>query len=726
LKFDRSLNIYLGAFQMRTKSPKFFVFFCLAATLSWLGWPDTYEVTAQRATGKWTEWSAYGGGSDQIRYSSLKQINRDNVKQLQVAWTYDTEDGPGAAQTQPIVADGVMYGVTPKHKIIALDAATGKLRWRFDSGIVGRSPNRGVTYWAAGEDRRIFAGVQNYLYALDATTGKPIPSFGQNGRIDLREGLGRDPQKVSIALTSPGIIYKDLLIVGGRMPESLPAPPGDVRAYDVRTGKLRWSFHTIPHPGEEGYETWPKEAWKYTGSANNWAGMAVDERRGIVYVPTGSAADDFYGANRSGDNLYANSLLALNAATGKRIWHFQAIKHDIWDRDFPAPPSLVTVRHNGRLIDAVAQTSKQGWVYLFDRTNGRPLFPIEYRQYPTSEVPGEITAETQTLPTKPAPFSRQTFTEDMLTNRTPEAHQWALEKFRALRGGGQFVPLGVGPETIIFPGFDGGAEWGGSAFDPETGLLYVNANDIVWTSSLAENQVANSGRQLYLQHCATCHSDDLKGSPPQMPSLVGIGEKRSPESITTIIQQGAGRMPAFPNLRQSDIAAIVRYILSGENKELASTNSPASLPKYRFTGYHKFFDPDGYPAVAPPWGTLNAINLNTGEYAWKIPLGEYPELAEKGMKDTGTENYGGPVVTAGGLVFIAATNFDRKFRAFDKLTGQLLWETTLPMAGNATPATYQINGRQFIIVHATGGKGKRDDPSGGIYLAFALPEGPSR
>jgi quinoprotein glucose dehydrogenase len=706
---------------MRTKSLKFLIFFCLAAMLSLLGWITTSETTAQRATGKWTEWSAYGGGSDQIRYSSLKQINRDNVNQLQVAWTYDTEDGPGASQTQPIVADGVMYGVTPKHKIIALDAATGKLRWRFDSGIVGRSPNRGVTYWAAGQDRRIFAGVQSFVYALDAVTGKPIPSFGQNGRIDLREGLGRDPQKVSIALTSPGIIYKDLLIVGGRMPESLPAAPGDIRAYDVRTGKLRWSFHTIPHPGEEGYDTWPKDAWKYSGSANNWAGMAVDERRGIVYAPTGSAADDFYGADRAGDNLYACSLLALNAATGKRIWHFQAIKHDIWDRDFPSPPSLVTVRHNGRLIDAVAQTSKQGWVYLFDRTNGRPLFPIEYRKYPASEVPGEIAAETQPLPTKPAPFSRQRLTEDMLTNRTPEAHQWALEKFRQLRGGTQFVPLGVGIETIIFPGFDGGAEWGGSAFDPETGLLYVNANDIVWTSSLAENQAANSGRQLYLQHCATCHSDDLKGSPPQMPSLVGIGEKRSPESITTIIQQGAGRMPAFPNLRQSDIAAIVRYILSGENKELASKNSPDSLPRYRFTGYHKFFDPDGYPAVAPPWGTLNAINLNTGEYAWKIPLGEYPELTEKGMKDTGTENYGGPVVTAGGLVFIAATNFDRKFRAFDKLTGKLLWETTLPMAGNATPATYQINGRQFIIVHATGGKGKRNDPSGGIYIAFALP-----
>lgn len=700
------------------KTLKLSLLLLIAAALCFRSLRSTPDVAAQKRPAVW----GYGGGPEQIRYSSLKQINRENVAQLQVAWTYDTADGPDAAQTQPLVVGDVLYGVTPKHKVVALDAATGKLRWRFDAGIAGRGPNRGLMYWEEGDDRRIFAAVQTFVYALDAATGKVIENFGKGGRIDLRENLGRDPEKLNVILTTPGVIYKDLMIVGGRWPESLPSPPGDIRAYDVRTGKLRWSFHTIPRPGEFGYKTWPKDAWKTSGSANAWAGLALDEKRGIVYAPTGSAADDFYGADRKGDNLFANTLLALDAATGKRLWHFQAVKHDIWDRDFPSPPSLVTVKRNSRTVDAVAQTTKQGWVYLFDRVTGRPLFPIESRKYPASDVPGEVTAKTQPLPTKPAPFARQRLTEDLLTNRTPEAHQWAVEQLRRMRSDGQFVPIAVGQETIIFPGFDGGAEWGGSAFDPETGLLYVNANEMAWRMSLAENKGGNSGRQLYLRHCAPCHADNLAGSPPQLPSLIGIGTKRSPAEITTIIKQGAGRMPGFPNLSQADLTALVQYVLSGVSKELESDAADANLPKYRFTGYHKFLDHDGYPAIAPPWGTLNAINLNTGEYAWKIPFGEYPELAAKGMKDTGSENYGGPVVTAGGVVFIAATNFDRKFRAFDKLTGKLLWETTLPMAGNATPATYEVNGRQYVVIYATGGKGRKGDPSGGIFVAFALPE----
>jgi quinoprotein glucose dehydrogenase len=498
------------------------------------------------------DWPAYGGGSAEIRYSSLKQINCFNVGALDVAWAYDTTDGQGDSETQPIVVNGVLFGITPTHKVIALDASTGKLLWRFDSGIPGRGPNRGVVYWVSGNERRVFAAVRSYVYALNAATGKPISSFGKDGRIDLRESLGRDSEKQSIVLTTPGIVYKDFLIIGGREPEALPAPPGDIRAYDVRTGALRWSFHTIPHPGEFGYDTWPRDAWTYSGGANNWAGLALDNRRGIVYVPTGSAASDFYGADRLGDDLFANTLLALNAATGERIWHFQGVRHDLWDRDFPSPPSLVTVKRDGRTVDAVAQTTKQGWVYLFDRTNGKPLFPIEYRTYPPSTVPGEVAAGTQPLPTKPAPFARQLLTEDMLSNRTPEAHQWALDHFRILRSDGQFVPPSVGRETVVFPGFDGGAEWGGSAFDPETGLLYVNANDLAWTSSLAENTGGNSGRQVYLTNCAVCHRDDLKGAPPQLPALTDLGSKRSPAEITSIIRQGGGRMPSFPNLSRSD------------------------------------------------------------------------------------------------------------------------------------------------------------------------------
>jgi quinoprotein glucose dehydrogenase len=718
-------------FSLRPRNVSILVTFCcgLFCQLSAQAPGKAFRSAAEQ------DWPAYGGSAEDIRYSTLKQINRSNVSQLELAWTYDTMDGPGATQTEPIVIHGVLFGVTPKHKIIALDAASGKLLWKFDSGIAGRGPNRGVVYWASGTDERIFGTVQSYLYALDAHTGLPIKSFGQDGRIDLREGLGRDPAKQSIVPTSPGIVYKDLLIVGERTPEALPAPPGDIRAYDVRSGAMRWIFHTIPHPGEYGYDTWPKDAWTYSGAANNWAGMALDQKRGIVYVPTGSAASDFYGADRLGDDLFANCLLALDANTGRRIWHFQGVHHDLWDRDFPSPPNLVTVNHNGRRIDAVAQTTKHGWVYLFDRANGKPLFPIEEKSYPPSTTPGEIASKTQPLPLKPKPYARQILTEDMLTNRTPEAHQWALEQFRTFRSEGQFVPFSVGKDTIIFPGFDGGSEWGGSAADPQTGILYVNANDLPWTGRLVENTGGNTGKQVYLNNCGTCHGDSRAGAPPQIPSLINIGAKLTADQMSALIRQGAGRMPSFPNLSQPEVDAIINYLLTGEDKELQSgeVSSNTPRPKYRFGGYHRFLDPDGYPAVGPPWGTLNAINLNTGEYAWRVPLGEYPELAEKGMKDTGTENYGGPIVTAGGLVFIGATNFDKKFRAFDKQTGKLLWETTLPLAGNATPTTYMVGGRQYVVIYATGGYGRRGLESGrtsliaaeqtsGVYVAFALPK----
>ena len=666
------------------------------------------------------DWPAYGGRAENIRYSRLTQIDRSNVRRLEVAWTFDAVDGPGGLQTQPIIVDGVLYANTPKHRVIALDAATGMLKWRFDAGLDLTGANRGVTWWADGDDQRIFAGVDRFVYALDARTGLPIPSFGRDGRIDLHEDLGRDPSAQSVRLTTPGIVYRDLLIVGGRVSESLPASPGDIRAYDARSGKLRWSFHTVPRPGEFGYETWPPDAWKYSGGANNWAGMAVDDARGAVYVPTGSAAADFYGDNRRGDNLFANSLLALDAATGKRLWHFQAVRHDIWDRDFPSPPSLVTVRRDGRTVDAVAQTSKQGYVFLFDRVTGRPLFPIKYRKYPRSRVDGEATAGSQPLPTAPAPFARQILTEALLTRRTPEAHAAVLTDYQRMRSGGAFVPFSLGVETVIFPGFDGGAEWGGAAFDPDTALLFVNSNEMAWRASLAPSEKATSGRAVYLRDCAVCHRDDLKGTPPQFPSLVGIGKRKTDAELTTVVRNGTARMPGFPKLSDDVVRALVGYMARGENRELGTVASSPVDQKYRFTGYHKFLDPDGYPAVAPPWGTLNAIDLDTGEYAWTVSLGEYPELAAKGLKNTGTENYGGPIVTAGGLLFIGATSFDKKFRAFDKDTGALLWETTLPFAGNATPATYDVDGRQYVVIAAGGGKAPKA-PSGATYVAFALP-----
>ncbi len=665
------------------------------------------------------DWPVYGGDAANTHSSRLHQINRKNVRRLQVAWTFDTQES-GGLQTSPLIVGTVLYGLTPSQKVFALDAATGKLLWRFDSGIRGTQPNRGLAYWSEGKDQRILVGVMNFVYALDAATGTPIVGFGKEGRVNLGEDLGGDPASQSVYLTSPGVVYKDLLIVGGRNPETLPAPPGNVRAYNVRTGKLRWAFHTIPRPGEFGYETWPKDAWKTSGAANNWTGMALDPKRGIVYVPTGSAAFDFYGADRVGDNLFANCLVALNAETGERLWHFQSVRHDLWDRDFPSPPTLLTVEHHGKKVDAVAQTSKQGFVFLFDRNTGEPLFPVEFHDYPASTVPGEQAARQQALPTKPAPYSRQRLTADLLTKRTPEAHQWAVERFQKFHSGGQFVPFSVGNDTVVFPGFDGGAEWGGSAVDLEKGILYVNANDVAWTGALVENTDENSPKALYLNQCGVCHGDRMEGSPPAIPSLAGIADRISSEEVPMIIKDGKGRMPGFPSLSNDQLLALVAYLTSGESKELTSTKPPPPSMKYRFTGYHKFLDPDGYPAILPPWGTLNAIDLNTGEYVWKVPLGEYPELAAKGQKNTGTENYGGPIVTAGGLVFIGATNFDKKFRAFDKSTGQLLWETTLPFAGNATPATYEVNGRQFVVIAAGGGKDPRHS-SGGVYVAFGLP-----
>jgi len=684
----------------------------LVCVLSWL---------SHSQSGQNLDWRIYGGNSESTHYSPLAQVNKSNVKRLEVAWSYDTGE-TGGLQTSPLEIGGVLYGITPSQKVFALEAATGKLKWKFDSGIAGSQPDRGLAYWSNrdNKDRRIIVGVMNFVYELDAETGKAISGFGDQGRIDLREGLGREVATGFISLTSPAVVYKDLFIVGGRESETLPALPGDIRAYDVRTGKLRWSFHTIPHPGEFGYDTWPKDAWQKSGAANNWTGMTVDQKTGILYVPTGSAAFDFYGGDRLGDDLFANTELALNAETGERVWHFQAVHHDIWDRDFPAPPVLVTLSQNGKKIEAVAQTSKQGFVFLFDRATGTPIFPIANREYPPSDVHGEVAAKEQPLPAKPAPYARQRLTEDMLTNRTPEAHQWVLEQLRTFRSEGQFVPLSAGKDTIIFPGFDGGAEWGGPAFDPDSGILYVNSNEMAWAVELAENTGDPlSGKGIYQSQCTICHGDDMKGSPPLFPSLLGIGNRMTQGQIKERIRKGGGRMQGFPNLTADELNALIQFVSEGQNQEVSSGQPAPPLMRYRFSGYTRFNDPEGYPAVAPPWGTLNAINLNTGEYVWKIPFGEYPELAAKGMTNTGSENYGGPIVTAGGLLFIGATNYDRKFRAFDKATGELLWETRLPFSGNATPITYEIDGRQYIVIAAGGGKDLKS-PSGGVYVAFTL------
>lgn len=700
------------------------------AAMAGLGAMATLSVAvADSGTpGAYRQWPAYGGGAAGQRYSALQQITPANVAQLQVAWTYDSGDAREGSQIQanPLVVGERIYTTTPSLQVVALDAVTGKEIWRHDplQGKRAGHPNRGVTYWSNGTEARILLTVGSDLISLDAATGKPDPQFGSDGRVDLRDAFDRKPEDIQLSVTTPGVIYRDLIILGSSVPETLPSTPGDIRAYDVRSGKLAWVFHTIPRPGEFGHETWPKDAWKYTGGANNWAGMAVDEARGLVYVPTGSAAFDFYGADRAGDNLFANTLLCLDAATGERKWHFQAIRHDLWDLDFPQPPVLGTITRDGRRIDVVMQAGKDGFLFVFNRVTGESLFPIEEREVAQSPVDGEVAATRQKFPLKPKPFSRQVFGEDTVTRRTEAARAAVLARLKELDYGPRFTPPSL-RGTVMFPGFSGGAEWGGSAFDPETGLFYVNANEIPWIAQLVPasggGERRNKASVLYRTQCAACHRADQSGAPPEYPAVNNLKGRMTEEQLARLIREGAGRMPGFARLGEPAIAAITRFLLEGEDAEVSTGKPhPAGVPqlKYRFAGYQKFEDPDGYPASLPPWGTLTAIHIASGEQVWQVPLGEYPELVAQGHGVTGTENHGGGVVTAGGLFFIGATPYDKKLRAFDKKTGKLLWETVLPFAANASLSMYEARGRQYLLVPAGGGRGRE---SGSLYLAFALP-----
>lgn len=701
----------------------------------------------QNHIGSEENWPVSLGDKHSSQYSGLDQITRENAGDLELAWLYRSGDVDTTANSQlqanPIIIDGILYSTTPRLQVIALDAASGEQKWMFNpfpdsSGIVTwLNVNRGVTHWSDGDDSRILFTAGPDLYALNAETGAPIETFGSNGRASLKQGMDERAEDLYVVTTTPGIIFSDLIIVGSRVSEGSDAAPGDIRAINVRTGELEWNFHTIPRPGEFGHDTWEDpDAWKKFGGANNWAGMALDEERGIVYLPTGSTSPDFYGGGRLGSNLFANSLLALNAATGERIWHFQTIHHDLWDRDLPSPPNLVTVTHNGETIDAVAQATKTGYIFLFNRETGEPLFPIEEAEVPVnSDLEGEEVWPTQPRPLKPEPFIRQNMTAENINPFVSDSVQQELRiQLSNLKSSHMFEPPSL-QGTLMYPGYDGGAEWGGSAYDPETGLLYVNSNEVPWTLTMVpsgnnsdlnpSSDMKEYGRSIYLNTCIACHGPDLKGS-GNNPSLIDVENRYSPGEILDLINSGRRMMPGFNHIAESQKKAIVNYLI-GENhfeidfeadKMEIVGESDQYIP-YQMTGYKKFQTPEGYPASSPPWGKLNAIDLNTGEYVWQIPLGEYPSLRDRGIPPTGTENYGGPVVTAGGVVIIAAT-LDEKIRAFDKQTGELLWEYKLPAAGYATPSTYSVNGKQYIVI-ACGG-GKLGTESGDYFLAFSLPE----
>ena len=616
-----------------------------------------FFYSCERQVNQDRTWSIYKADAKSSNYSPLKQITTANVNQLRPAWTFTIHDKPsgsqpGRSECNPIIVDGVLYATSANQWAYAVDATTGKQVWSFDplDGKQGGEVNRGLTFWENANDKRILMSANNFLFALNAKTGKLISTFGENGKVDLKIGLRDADKDFYVSSTSPGIIYKNLIIMGCRVPDTYGAQPGFIRAYDCTTGKLVWTFHTVPYPGEPGYETWPPDAYKVVGGVNNWAGMSIDSKRGMVFLGLGSPSYDFYGKDRKGSNLYGNCVIALDAATGKHIWHFQTVHHDMWDYDLPAPPVLVTINKNGEKVDAVAQITKQGFVFVFNRETGESLFPIEERRVPASNLPGEEASPTQPFPLKPKPFARQAITEADLTNYSPADHDSLVKKFRSMRYEGLYTPPDL-KGTLQLPGTRGGGEWGGGAFDPATNMFYIKSNDA-----------------------------------PDLITIVRGTNQASTEKVTATSQLETVDRHARPD----------QFVNS--------------------TGYKTWKDPDGNPAITPPWGTLNALNLATGEYEWQIPLGNDSLRQRTGLPETGQEGKAGPVVTAGGVIFISGTD-DRKLRALDKATGKLLWQTSLPAIANATACTYYANGKQYVALSVGG---TSENPSGFI-MAFALP-----
>lgn len=737
------------------KSPRKFSFkkmailFSLVIVLVYIGARfDSSEVFKKDNISR--TWSAYKADASSTSYSPLDQINKNTVSQLEIVWIHKFQDAPegsrsGNSESNPIIIDDVMYSMSARHRVYALNASTGEEVWSFDpfDGARGGGVGRGVTYWESGNDKRILFTAGDNLFALNAGNGELIEGFGVNGRVSMNIGMRGDPEKISVIPTSPGIVFQDLLILGNEVSELYGAEPGHIRAYNIKNGTLEWTFHTIPQPGEVGYDTWPKDAWKYAGGANNWGGMSLDEKRGMVFLSTGSPTYDYYGADRIGENLFGNSVVALDASTGKYKWHFQTVHHDLWDYDLAAPPNLVTVIHDGKKIDAVAQTSKLGFVYVFNRDTGEPLFPIEERLVPASDIPGEEAYPTQPFPLKPAPYARHSITVDDISNYSTGSHDSLLSRFKSFRYEGLFTPPSL-QGTFMIPGSRGGSSWGGGAIDPESGILYVRSNDSpeiatmkkVEQNSSTDQSVYSQGEALYATYCVSCHKADRNGDEQGNPSLVALEKRMKKEDVLNKIRTGGGEMPSFASIVSGKEEAIIAYLFDNNSssarpsreemllKEIGGNEAANQVitekikeDKYlNLTAYGQFSDNQGRPGIKPPWGKIHAIDLNTGEYEWSVPLGNLPELQGEGAAETGTGGSGGPMVTKGGLVFIGGTR-DKKFRAFDKNTGEKLWEVTLPAVANANPCTYWSKGKQYIAISVGG---DADNPAGYI-MAFALP-----